>query len=119
MGQHRRRCEGLSVSAKSVRNYLGAVRDLLAEGLEVRGEWTRRLLATLALAIDFHSWRSLERESGLSREEAVELMLERCDLPSHALEPRNRSTYEHPSTGERRSSHLLLDTRVNRGPRRL
>jgi hypothetical protein len=29
----------------------------------------------LALAIDFHTWRSLERESGLSREEAVEVML--------------------------------------------
>ena len=36
----------------------------------------RRLLATLKLAIDFHTWRSLERESGLGREEAVEVMLE-------------------------------------------
>ena len=56
--------------------YLAAVRDLLAEGWEVRGEGRRRLLATLKLAIDFHTWRSLERESGLSREEAVETMLE-------------------------------------------
>jgi AcrR family transcriptional regulator len=56
--------------------YLGAVRDLLAEGWEVRGEGRRHLLATLALAIDFHTWRSLEREGDLSREEAVELMLE-------------------------------------------
>jgi hypothetical protein len=28
------------------------------------------------LAIDFHTWRSLERGSGLGREEAVEIMLE-------------------------------------------
>jgi AcrR family transcriptional regulator len=56
--------------------YLEAVRDLLAEDWEVRGEGRRRLLATLKLAIDFHTWRSLERGSGLSREEAVETMLE-------------------------------------------
>ncbi len=56
--------------------YLEAVRDLLAEGWEARGKGRSRLLATLKLAIDFHTWRSLERESGLSREEAVELMLE-------------------------------------------
>jgi AcrR family transcriptional regulator len=56
--------------------YLEAVRDLLAEGWEVRDEVRRRLLAALKLAIDFHTWRSLERESSLSREEAVETMLE-------------------------------------------
>jgi AcrR family transcriptional regulator len=56
--------------------YLRSVRELLAEGWEVRGEGRRRLLAMLALAIDFHTWRSLERGSSLSREEAVEIMLE-------------------------------------------
>ena len=60
----------------SVVPYLGAVRDLLAEGWEVNDDRRRRLLATLKLVIDFHTWRSLERESGLSREEAVESMLE-------------------------------------------
>jgi AcrR family transcriptional regulator len=60
----------------SVVPYLGAVRDLLADGWEVRTERRKRLLATLKLAIDFHTWRSLERESGLGREEAVEVMLE-------------------------------------------
>jgi AcrR family transcriptional regulator len=60
----------------SVVPYLGAVRDLLSEGWEVSGDERRRLLATLKLAIDFHTWRTLERESGLSREEAVEAMLE-------------------------------------------
>ena len=56
--------------------YLRAVRELLAEGWEVDGKEGRRLLAMLALAIDFHTWRSLEQGSGLSREEAVESMLE-------------------------------------------
>src|SRR5215210_1255093 len=60
----------------SVVPYLGAVRDLLAEGWEVSDDMKKRLLATLTLAIDFHTWRSLERESGLSRKEAVETMLE-------------------------------------------
>ncbi len=60
----------------SVVPYLGAVRDLLAEGWEVNDERRKRLLATLKLVIDFHTWRSLERESGLSREEAVGVILE-------------------------------------------
>ena len=56
--------------------YLEAIRELLADGWEVRGKGRRRLLATLKLAIDFHTWRSLERGSGLDREEAVDLMLD-------------------------------------------
>ena len=60
----------------SVVPYLEAVRDLLAEGWEVSDDRRKRLLATIKLAIDFHTWRSLERESGLSRKEAVESMLE-------------------------------------------
>ncbi len=61
----------------SVVPYLEAVRDLLAEGWEVSGDGRRRrLLATLKLAIDFHSWRTLQRGCGLNREEAVETMLE-------------------------------------------
>ncbi len=60
----------------SVVPYLETVRDLIAEGWEVRSERSTRLLATVNLAIDFHTWRSLERGSGLSREEAVETMLE-------------------------------------------
>jgi len=60
----------------SVVPYLAAVRDLLAEGWEAGEDGRKRLLATIKLAIDFHTWRSLERESGLNREEAVECMLE-------------------------------------------
>jgi hypothetical protein len=55
---------------------LEEVRDVLAEGWEVRSKERRRLLATVTLALDFHTWRSLERVSGLSRKEAVETMLE-------------------------------------------
>ena len=60
----------------SVVPYLEAVRDLLAEGWEVGDDRRKRLLATIKLAIDFHTWRSLERESSLGREEAVEGMVE-------------------------------------------
>jgi AcrR family transcriptional regulator len=64
--------------------YLEEARGLLAEGWEVRQQGRRRLLATLALALDFHTWRSLEQGSGLSRKEAVETMLEavRCSVSS-------------------------------------
>jgi AcrR family transcriptional regulator len=68
--------------------YLEAVRDLLAEDWEVRGNRERRrLLAALKLAIDFHTWRTLERESGLSGEEAVETMLEavRSSVPRSGI----------------------------------
>ena len=60
----------------SVVPYLEAVRDLLTEGWEVSGDSRRRLLATLKIAIDFHTWRTLERGNGLKREEAVETVLE-------------------------------------------
>jgi AcrR family transcriptional regulator len=60
----------------SVVPYLGTVRDLLIEGWEVSDDRRNRLLATIKLAVDFHTWRSLERGSDLSRKEAVETMLE-------------------------------------------
>jgi AcrR family transcriptional regulator len=59
----------------SVVPYLEALRDLLAEGWVIPTERRKHLLATLELAIDFHTWRSLERGSGLSRKEAVDTML--------------------------------------------
>jgi AcrR family transcriptional regulator len=72
---------------RSVVPYLGAVGDLLAEGWKVGAGRRKRLLAAIKLVIDFHTWRSLERASGLSREEAVETMLEAvrsCVLPPGA-----------------------------------
>ena len=73
----------------SVVPYLETVRDLLAESWEVSGDERRRLLATLKLAIDFHTWRTLERESGLSREEAVEAMLEAVSSAVSSQESRS------------------------------
>src|ERR687890_1036703 len=69
--------------------YLETVRDLLAESWEVSGDERRRLLATLKLAIDFPTWRTLERESGLSREEAVEAMLEAVSSAVSSQESRS------------------------------
>ena len=60
----------------SVVPYLEELCELLARGWEVRSNEKGRLLATLALALDFHTWLSLERRSGLSRNEAVETMIE-------------------------------------------
>ena len=48
---------------------MGAVRHVLAEGLE-----GSRRLATLGLALDFHTWRNLQR-SGLGADEMVETMV--------------------------------------------
>ena len=66
--------------------YLEAVRESLADDWERRGDGRRRLLATLRLAIDFHTWRLLEREDGLSREEAVELMFEAVRSSGNRME---------------------------------
>jgi hypothetical protein len=74
--------------------YLVAVRDLLAEGWEVGDDRRKRLLATIKLAIDFHTWRSLVRASGLSREEAVESMLEAVRSAISRPDARSRSTPE-------------------------
>jgi AcrR family transcriptional regulator len=50
---------------------LGAIRETLAAGLPARG----RVLALLDLALDFQTWHSLARRSGLSERQAVEAML--------------------------------------------
>jgi AcrR family transcriptional regulator len=53
---------------------LAAIRDSLAVGL-ARGAGRKRALAALDLALDFRTWQSLARRSGLSRRQAVELMV--------------------------------------------
>lgn len=53
------------------RSYLAAVEELLAGGFPGGGE---RLRATIALALDFATWRLLVRERGLAPPAAVELM---------------------------------------------
>jgi AcrR family transcriptional regulator len=52
---------------------MASYRDVLAEGLS-SGKPRTRLNAALDLAVSFHTWRSLVRESGLSVSAAVELM---------------------------------------------
>ena len=52
---------------------LAEIRDALADGLVPRNAKRRR--AALDLALEFHTWRSLVRRSGLSRRDAVEVMV--------------------------------------------
>jgi AcrR family transcriptional regulator len=51
---------------------LAAMREVLADGLL---NDSARLGAALHVALDFNTWRTLVRRSGLSRDEAVELMV--------------------------------------------
>jgi AcrR family transcriptional regulator len=53
--------------------YLAAVEDSLAAGWGVRGTAARRLRATIGLALDFHSWRTLHLR-GLSQADAIAVM---------------------------------------------
>jgi AcrR family transcriptional regulator len=59
------------------------IRAILGDG--IRG---RRRLAALDLALDFHTWRRLVRQSGLPQREAVDLMVQavfgRADHRRHA-----------------------------------
>ena len=53
--------------------YLAAVEDGLATGWGVRGKTATRLRATIALALDFFTWRTLH-ERGLARGDATAVM---------------------------------------------
>jgi AcrR family transcriptional regulator len=53
--------------------YLAAVEDGLAAGWSARGKAATRLRATIGLALDFFTWRTLD-ERGLSRGEAIAVM---------------------------------------------
>ena len=50
--------------------YLAAVEDGLAAGWGARGKAATRLRAAIALALDFHAWRTLN-ERGLGRPDAI------------------------------------------------
>jgi AcrR family transcriptional regulator len=54
---------------------LRVLRDVLAEVVVPRGG-SRRVEALLDLALDFTTWQALVRRSGLSRDEAVELLVD-------------------------------------------
>ena len=53
---------------------LQAMAEVLSKGL-VEGRYRRRAQAALMLALDFRTWRSLARDSGLSRKDAVATMV--------------------------------------------
>jgi AcrR family transcriptional regulator len=53
--------------------YLASVEDGLATGWGVRGKAAARLRATIAVALDFFTWRTLD-ERGVGRREAVTVM---------------------------------------------
>ena len=47
----------------------------LSSGWKARGRARERLRATLGHALSFYTWRSLEREQKLTRDDAIELMV--------------------------------------------
>ena len=55
--------------------YWEAMRDALAEAFRASGERHEALLAAIALALDFQTWRTLVRQQVLSKDRAVELMV--------------------------------------------
>ena len=64
--------------------YLDAAADALAAGWGARGGRRRVLLAAARHAVDFHTWRSLARDGGVSRTAVVELasaMVSRASVP--------------------------------------
>jgi AcrR family transcriptional regulator len=64
--------------------YWETVRDVIAEVFEASGEQREALLAAIALALDFQTWRTLVRQQGLDQDRAVELMVKmvRCLMRS-------------------------------------
>lgn len=55
-------------------DYMGAACDLLMQGRSLRGADRDRVRAAIGHALSFSTWRSLVREQGLGRVQAVELM---------------------------------------------
>ncbi|HEX8054684.1 MAG TPA: helix-turn-helix domain-containing protein [Thermoleophilaceae bacterium] len=64
-----------AIVANGLPAYLEAVHELLMPGWGARGRRRRMLSAALGHALDFETWRSLERRQGLEPENAIELMV--------------------------------------------
>jgi AcrR family transcriptional regulator len=64
-----------AIVASGLPVYLQAVRELLLPGWGARGRRRRLLAAALGHALDFETWRSLERRQGLEPDAAIELMV--------------------------------------------
>jgi AcrR family transcriptional regulator len=52
-----------------------AMRDTIVDAFEASGERQEALLAAIALALDFQTWRTLVREQGLDDGRAVDLLV--------------------------------------------
>ena len=63
------------IVASGMPDYLDAARELVLRGSGVRGRRRELLAAAVGHALDFETWRSLERRQGLAPEAAVELMV--------------------------------------------
>jgi AcrR family transcriptional regulator len=55
--------------------YWETMRDALADAFEASGELHEALLAAIALALDFQTWRTLVRQQELNQDRAVGLMV--------------------------------------------
>jgi AcrR family transcriptional regulator len=66
------------------RRYAADLRDVLARGWSVRGRKRQRLMAALALGLDFYTWRRLVRDEKLNPDDAVQMM---TGLVRHAVHP--------------------------------
>jgi AcrR family transcriptional regulator len=53
----------------------GPAVEALLSGWKARGQARERLRATLGHALSFYTWRSLEREQKLARDDAIDLMV--------------------------------------------
>jgi hypothetical protein len=59
---------------EALRGWLDVAADAIVRGRPERGTRRRRVRAAVAHALSFETWRSLAREQGLSKPEAIELM---------------------------------------------
>jgi len=57
------------------RRYIADLRDLLAAGWSAHGQQRQRLSASLALALDFQTWKRLVRDEEVDPEAAVHMMI--------------------------------------------
>ena len=64
-----------AIVATGLPAYFEAVRELLVAGWGARGRRRELLRAALGHALDFDTWRSLERRQGLEPEDAIDLMV--------------------------------------------
>jgi len=61
------------------RGYVAAAAEVLMDGRRLRGRARTRVGASIALAVEFATWRSLTREQGLDDDAAADLMCRLVD----------------------------------------